>query len=214
MGLLLLIFHTAEIIFFFFLRTKFFSFSLYLDSIFVKRPNTVGRHFYQMSKCRDSGRGRAYSNACDLESMARQSIRHSNVHLWYSSHNRGASKRDSINKQKYDKRFVICIEKQQPKIPIPWKPNNNNSKWKRRKDFFFSFSFLRIMWNETLTNPPRHRRHNSDRTCIYVNFLNSRWDRSNSLDLEPCGWYTDGSTYRDRFKQENSVFVFSFYKIK
>lgn len=34
-----------------------------------------------------------------------------------------------------------------------------------------------------------------DRTCIHVNFLNSRWDRSNSLDLEPCGWYTDGSTY-------------------
>lgn len=62
--------------------------------------------------------------------MARQSIRHSNVQLWYSSHGRGASKRDSINKQKYDKRFVICIEKQQ-------QLGKNEKKKKKKRLFLF-----------------------------------------------------------------------------
>lgn len=131
-----------------------------------------------------------------------------------------ASERDSINKQKYDKRFVICIHKKQ----TPLEPKKKTQRRRENDVTHHTSSNLRVcvcvyrhkdacVYSKRCGKNRReeekeknHVRRNSDEsassfetlipTCIHVNFPNTRRDRSNSVDLEPCGWYTDGSTYR------------------
>lgn len=53
-------------------------------------------------------------------------------------------------------------------------------------------------------------------TCIHVNFLsNSRWDRSNSVDLEPCGWYRYKLTCTsDIFFSSFFLFLFDAFQVR